>query len=53
MFNLKSMKTLLIICGILFVNIIQAQEIKTYKLLPPESKEYTDRTLTANLIVDY
>jgi len=36
------MKRLLVICCILFVSHIQSQELKTIKLLPPESKEYSD-----------
>jgi len=36
------MKRLIIIYCILFVSHIQAQNFKTFKLLPPESKEYSD-----------
>ncbi len=36
------MKIRIIIYSILFVSYIHSQEIKTYKLLPPEYKEYSD-----------
>jgi len=36
------MRNLIIICCILFVNLIQSQELKIEELLAPESKEYID-----------
>jgi len=42
------MKKLIIICSLFFVNLIQSQELKTIKLLPPESKEHNDLTFLKN-----
>jgi len=42
------MKKIIVICSLFIVNFIQSQELKTYKLLPPESKEYSDLQFLKN-----